>query len=371
MSFKELLNAYIAKKIPESQKKYVEEEIEKFQVISDYLEDQQLKIKPEDMINKESLDELYAIKKSMKRRTRRTVFMSACLVISILIFINFTAIPLMDHLFYNPFKRTMSSQGSDFELCMEVYHELHFAEPNGIGITTDRTGIGEYDITIMGYNYMQNEYQYQIAKLKRGEFSFPINYWDNFLGFYSDGGIDFELQKNYLSQLPSYVTIQAKVSFNQDLSMEDLAALSSKYKDSGIWFSWAGIRIAEDRNDWPPMAMGFDMVGDGNVYSDVNEKYPNYEVDEYITNQNNQTSSELYETHVKSLLKIMIDNKKFLKLQESGFDLHNYYKSSLDFLEQNGVNTIGIIVNGDPKSVLGLCEEEFIGNVQINSVQFK
>lgn len=59
----------------------------------------------------------------------------------------------------------MSSYGSDFRILMKVSHELHFSEPNGIGVTIDHTGIGEYQLTIMGYNTLENEYQYQIAKL--------------------------------------------------------------------------------------------------------------------------------------------------------------------------------------------------------------
>ena len=83
-----------------------------------------------------------------------------------------------------------------------------------------------------------------------------------------------------------------------------------------------------------------------------------------------QPSSQLYESHFKSLLDFQLDNLDFLELLDDTFDYKKYYQSVLDYVDENGVKTYGVVVTGSPEEILKFCEEENVCKIYINNVDF-
>jgi len=69
-------------------------------------------------------------------------------------------------------------------------------------------------------------------------------------------------------------------------------------------------------------------------------------------------------------LKYMIDRNEATKVLESDFSNRKleYYKSALDYAEEHGVKTFGVLIYANAEDIIELVENEPIKLVEINQV---
>ena len=168
MSFKDLYEKYINNQASEEEKKIVEEEIEKNEIISEHLcnkidddlfnvnnsmdsnnldENQQIKSSNYTNKNNEENVLLKNINRKIRNKFLKTILASVVIVISILVGSKYIVSPMMDSKYYNP-SAPIGDFTTQFLTDISVFTELHFP-----GIITSYTddeslGYGKYNVKI-------------------------------------------------------------------------------------------------------------------------------------------------------------------------------------------------------------------------------
>ncbi|MCT8136841.1 anti sigma factor C-terminal domain-containing protein [Anaerobacillus sp. CMMVII] len=157
-----------------------------------------------------------------------------------------------------------------------------------------------------------------------------------------------------LKSLPTFSYIKAYISFDRDLSMGEIAELVNKTGDSGLYIAWVGIRNSEKDIQRLPL-IGFEPTGTGPVFNKINEEYPHYEISEYMS-ASNTVNENLYENHFRDLIQFQLDHLDFFNMIDQRH-FNEYYQSVKDYINQNGIYSYGIVVQGYPESILHLTNQ--------------
>lgn len=382
MNFKDVFERYKNNQASSDEIQTVEEEIEKNRLISAYLEEEtELHFQDSVNIPMDDMSEIKNIKKSIKKRNRHIILASVSIVICLALIINLIALPLLNKCFYDPTVGKYSEYASDFAVSMSAFTELHF--PNYVfnHTQTEKKGLGNYEITLIRQDKLYSRLESMQANLNRNNLTLPYDFWKfPSINIFCYAHYPFENPspqelidtKNYLTQLPNYLQVRVNISFNRDLTMGELAALNNKYDtgNSNLYLSWAGIRNAEnDTQRLPPI--GFQITGSGPYYENINQYYKDFEIGEYLSSNNDQATGALYESHFKTLLNYQIDHADFLKVLDPESGLPEYYKSVLDYVNQNGIKAYGVTVTGSPSAILEFCKEPYVCRIVIDDTAFK
>lgn len=389
MSFKYIFEKYKNGTATEEEIKIIEEEIEKNELINDYLSEN-IFGEIDNISDDIGLDEMETkvIKKAVNKKFRKVVGLSVVSVLLIILLINFLILPSYNSFFYNPSGKITNQQNQDeLFIDMSTFTELHLP-----GYTTDNTnveglGLGKYDITINQNNLFTGENVVFNGKVVRNElitqnnnlYKFPaINiFYDvdnkNVLNINKDGSSTYGQNKeereyliNNVKELPKGSVISSYISFKKDLSLDELKSLEKKYNFTS---NWIAIRTT-DSNTYTKI--GFDPTGTGVIIENgtlSEEDYPCFELgnEEY----DNGYSTEILETHFKSLLKYMSSREDFLN---AFFNVNNIsstiYSEALNYIESNGINTYGILLYTDVDTFLNLIQDENVYTIFIDNAKF-
>ncbi|GAA0720610.1 hypothetical protein GCM10008905_09990 [Clostridium malenominatum] len=389
MKYRELLERYKKGLVSEEERQMIEEDIEKYEAIEEHLSE----IMDMDLINltisKESEqhnEETIKIKKSVNSRLRKVILTSVAIMITLLIGIFFVISPLVDSYFYDPAKVSVGEINSDINFDLYALTELNMP---GYSLTSDvyveRQGFGDYDIGFFLTNLFTQEKNYITTKIKRGE---KIK---NYTEIIEDTGVNFMYVKypignsnqinekkqrvmNHVMQLNPVSYVSANLTFEKDLTMDELRQLEIKYPN--IDFIWAGIRTAP-HNDMPKDLIGINLIRSNKIIireEIVEEKYPAFHIFEWLVNPTGYESSEMsleakaYELHYKSLLQYKIDRKEATKVLDLNPRRLEHYKSALDYTKDNGIKTFGVLVYANAKDLIELVENESIKSLELNQV---
>lgn len=388
MNYKELIKRYKEGLVSEEEKLIIDQEIEKYEAIEEYISDK-IDMELDDLTlflrNDKHKEETENLSKSVSRRLRRVVITSVAIVIALVIGIFFIVSPVVDNFYYNPAKVSVGTKNSDVNFDLYAFSELNIP---GYSVSSyvniEKSGFGEYDISFFRSNLFTQEFDYVTAKIKRG---IKIN---DHTGIIRHKGYDFtsvrypsgmsqehmSRQKsrvmNHIMQLNPVSYVSANLTFEKDLTMEELHVLELKYPE--IEFIWAGIRTPHNttRND----LIGIHLIRSNSlVLTDklVAEKYPAMHILEWLVNPVGYDSSETsleakaYELHYKSLLQYMIDRKEATEVIDYS-DKLPYYKSALEYAEENGVKTYGVLIYSNAEDLVELAENESIKTLELNEV---
>jgi hypothetical protein len=164
----------------------------------------------------------------------------------------------------------------------------------------------------------------------------------------------------------SYVILQ------EDITTKDFDELRKKYNDK-VTFRWAAVRTAPygTPNEY---LSGFNPnLNDGSVTGESmkNDKYPYLQLVDYMrdgidSGTFNGSFDEAYTKHFISLLRYANDRKKAVTALDNNEIKSNYYKSSLNYVESNGVNIYGLLINGEAEELL-----QFLANEKIKTIEIK
>lgn len=361
MKFKDAFEHVKAGNATDEEAAFVEEELEKNQLISEYLApDCDGSIETEERSN----EELKTVKKLLRKCSPNIIVAAVSIVIVLVLAVNFIVIPILNQYYYNPMTKTESNEFTyDINLFMAAYTELHHAGYRYENSIIENVGIGKYAMTFLRYNLFQNEEEYLTASLDKNKLTMPFSFLASALplNIFARASspvydMDRELQEHYstaLKELPNYIDVITAVSFSKDLTMDELITME---KNSAVNFMWAGIRNApEDRQRYP--LCGMDVSGAGIIYERINEHYPAFEL--ALCSDNGNHSASDYETHFKSLLQYIIDHPDFLDVSTS-HKVTSYDQSVLDYVTDHGVKSYGVLAIGTPSDILDLMDNGFV-----------
>lgn len=385
MKFRELFERYINKKASPQEIEIVENEIEKNEIINDYLADS---IDKSFLKDNASCDEnsfsashmysddsnaeiLESIQRAINKKLRRVALYSVIAVFALLLTLRFAVSPLVNQIYYNP-SQSLSEFSDNFFVDIAVFTELHFPGVITSTNTSEPLGFGSYNFrirqsnTFKGYDeiyegkvergkikYMQQDfYQYPVMNI----FRYGVYPFQNF----RQNGDETDVKE--LASMPDSAYAKVYVSFKEDLTIADISTLINEYKD--LYFSWVAVRNSPKDIQRLPQ-FGFEPTGHGIIMSKgtVDDlKYPYFELD-YASRP---FSEDVMETHFKSRIRYIRDSKDFLKLI---YPESETYKNVLDYVEENGVKSYGVVVQGRTNEILKLRNHPDVDSIVVEDIK--
>lgn len=317
--------------------------------------------------------EIKKIQKTIRRRNWKIISTSVVLAAVLLAVSAFGIIPWAESLYWNP-DETTYRDGTDLEITLQAYMELFTpGYYNVTGITYHRTGFASYDLEIPLKPVAHGERFSVGGTLERNTlnldeaFRFPEG--KDYCGFSSfrlpvtpESPSFEEAQREKLSMLPEYIRVEAALTFTEDLSMEELVKFWSKMtfesepQDPYANITWVAVRSMEPSTEWTPFC-GMSLWGNCRSYNLVDLDYRCFSGPANL-------DQESLEHHFKSLLRYSADQL------EKGKGIAPYgneelYTEILDYVEENGVKTYGVVVIGTPQMLLELMDNEQVYGINL------
>jgi hypothetical protein len=385
MNFKELLDRYNNGSASEEEKKLIEEELNKYEVLTEYLsEGYNIDFEKQDLSEKPN-NETLSIKRSVNKKLRKVIVLSVSIVFLILFAINFIVSPIVSSLYYNPSQKTIAKNHHDLYFDLRVLTELNMP---GYAISTagaESLGFGEYNIYFERLDLFKRLNKDIEVKVKRymriGSLDdfFPVNsvkFLDIRQPDLNNNIIEMQNEEiiNHIKKLNPVSFISSYVIFKEDITLKEFDELRKKYNDK-INLKWAGVRT-EDKGTPPNYLSGFNpSFNDGSVSGESADKnkYPYLQLVDYMRDKIDSgtfdgSMVEAYAKHFMSLLKYVNDREKAVKALDYNKPKVDYYKNALSYVENNGINIYGVLVYGEAKELLEFISNEKIKTVDINNV---
>lgn len=308
--------------------------------------------------------ELKAMRRNLRRRNWKIILTSILLVMAILFASVRYGIPALESRYWDPTVCTYLEDVTDLELTMATYTEL-FGHGRHFGaVDIQKQGFATYSLDTIFVEWKNlhslTNLFFRNGTLERDEVILPTNFWlDTERGFIirslSSENVDFVQGRNaqteaVLKTLPEYIQILAGVTFSEDQTMDQLCELI-RTDLSTTRFLWAVLR-----ND--PEAEYFSRCGvhltsyQYERYSPSfwrNSDYPHLFFD---TGRN----GSYLEEHVTSMLRFSADQFR----AGTGFspsEDDTYYQKTLNYMEENGIQSYGAYVIATPSALLDMLED--------------
>lgn len=370
MAFRELLEKYRDGTATPEEREQAERELEKFDALAEYMLGQDM---PQAADAEPPKGELQKIRRNIKRRNVLLVCIAAAVACGVVAAASALEPALSKLLWYDPAE--VYSPGSEeystqkLDSHIAVMTELIMPGVRMENAAIEPQGWGKYALSIGKYDLSSGEQGVVSGSIARGRVSFADEFYNtcslNAFSRSAPGlsakpepmGVvkDRETAKNALAGLPDYIWLEGYVSLGRDWSMAELAAFHEKMEQAleRSYMGWVGVRCAPEDTQKRPLA-GFQADTSGWILSEVEERYPYYEIVEH----RDEPLAEVWAAHFNALLQYAADNADFYGRAEP-----NGHKSFLDtegiqkYVEQNGVNTYGFVYYGTPQDFLQILAE--------------
>ena len=350
MKFKEAFEHYQAGTATAEEADYVEEELEKTQLIEAYMDeawDNDIPQSPPD----------YQKVRKKLRRSRLIIILIPILVIALVA----ALLPYSNVFFYDPSKQTYETFASDLDLYLTAYTELFHPGYVYYHTLVNRTGIGNYQLDLIRWGKNTGKQEYCSATVEKGNATLSHDFLSSTLSMniiarasYPVYDMDPEHKaqiRQRLEQLPDYIEVTAALSFPEDHTM---AWMSDFQEQLDGFVTWAGIcNASEDQQRYP--LCGLTIHTSGVVHERINESYPAFETADL------EKTPEMWEQHFESLLQYMVDHPEITDVM--GLERVSYYEDVLAYIQQAGVMTYGCVVTTTAQELLRLLDENFVTQV--------
>lgn len=389
MIFKDLLDKYNNGIASEEEIKIIEEELDKYEAIEEYLSESYNIGLEKDSLNVTTNNETTTVKRSVNKKLRNVILASVSIVFLILFAIYFIISPFVSSFYYNPSQKTVGvgkyKYKQDLYYDLKVMTELNLPGYVISNASSEKLGFGKYSIYYERENLFNRDRKDINAKIEKNMKTFNLQYpyvldFPMFMDIRkpdsSNDTIEFTNKEviNYIKQLNPVTYISAYVLFNEDLSSVEFNELGRNHMK--VSFKWLGVRT-ESVGKSVDYLSGFNPnLGDGYVSGIGADKniYPYLQLGDYFADRNISPSGskkvgEAYTKHFISLLKYVNDrNYAVLALENNRLQM-DYYKNALNYVEKNGINIYGALVYGEAKDLLEFISSQKIEKtIQINNV---
>lgn len=409
MKFRELLNLYKKDQLPEKEKPIVEEEIDKFEALSDYVYSE---VKNEDLSldsdlksnNKDTLSEGDAstseartststeedFTRNIQRQIRKAFMkMGVIVLIAILIILLFVQLvlpPIVSSFYYNPAKIVNLHVDEDpdyniskMALDFRVFSDLTMPMENRTAVLATPKGYGKYDLSFTwtwqsSYDKEKPSVSGQLVRdnltLSIPDFIKPsysrFTYTDNVSTHeeLEDGTTIVIPQEQELAEEMKYFVeedlkaidddkmLKVAISFKEPISFNQAKKIEDKYDLAQTWYAVATSDKGEEGSS--NCDFGFALAHGGYFPIEENAKYP------HLFNDID-TNADAVNQHFISMLKYMSEQKDFFSmLEKSGFSLSHIglYEDAYKYVKKNGVNIYGCAAFVDKKTILKMIEND-------------
>lgn len=395
--FKSLTQKYKDGSATEAERNYIATELEKNKLINDLLADElenDLFLDTEHFNNKSTdylenaLKESAQIKKTINRKFRRIIGISVIIVLSLIFTFNTFVSPIMKSMYYNPKAITQATYFDDFHYDLHTYTELNSPGYCSYRTTVEDLRFAKYNLNITQKNLFTGTLENTRIQLIKNK---PIGIFDSFwirdfLTFNSFNIHEHATFNKHLfdksiasvKKMPQTSYISAFIGFKEPISLEDYFNLSIKYNDQ-VDFKWLAVQTSDSMKN-PPHEIGFNPnFNDGPVAGDSpsQELYPFLQLVDMMDSKDEQNPPLSwddyfiygYETHFKSLLKYMIDREEFIHIFNFNPNTLDFYKSSLDYIENNGISIYGMLIYSDAQTLTEFITNEELLSFEIDNVK--
>lgn len=384
--FKDIFDKYINNQANEKEIDYVENEIDKIEIINDYLAN---KIEDEIIINdynqgfdydksssviEESDNTVKEIKKAINKKLVQVGVISALSVACFLLCLRFIVSPIMNKIYYNPLEK-VDGYSSRMDIDLEIFSELHFPGVSNVQVSYESLGFGKYDINIRQQDYIDVDNVGYSAVLNKNQFQadngfykyLPINVFTRGTSPFYQYPVDTDTDDmEKLKSLPDYIGAKVMVSFKEDLDVKEILDTLDGFDLDNNWIGVRSFPLDEQR---APLT-GFVPNGTGLVFDEQyfdSEKYPYFDLG-WVDFGKEKITPEILETHFESMLRYMADNKDFAKTDVLFKGCNSFYKEALEYIGENGIKSYGVVVSGKPSEILKLRQHPMIEQIYVEDV---
>lgn len=351
MTFKEAFEHYKNGTATEEETALVETELEKSQLIAEYLDEDW-----DSMSSPAQVADYTRVRKKL-RRNQLLLILIPVLIITLVA----AMLPFGNTFYYDPTKETLDDYASDLDLYLTAFTELFHPGYVYSHTLVNRTGIGVYQLELVRWSKNTGKQEFSSALIDKGNATLPRDFLHstisvNIIARASYPIYDMEPEqkaqvRQRLEQLPDYVEVTAALSFPEDRSMAELMAFQEQLDGHVLW---AGIRNApEDEQRYP--LTGFAPSNSGLIHELVNETYPAFEP--AVLEQ----TPEMWAQHFESLLQYIVDHPEITDVM--GLERVSYYEKVLAYTKQAGVMTYGCVVTTSAQELLRLLDEGIVTQV--------
>ena len=298
--------------------------------------------------------ELRRIRKTIRRRNRKIICISVLLAAVLLVVTVFGILPWAESLYWNPDEVTYRD-GTDLEITLQAYTELFAPGYQIVWVDDQRTGFAEYELQIRMKSTARDEVFPARGTLNRNKlwlddmFTFQEGK-NHALGRDANGKrltpSETEALRKQLSELPDFIRLEATVDFPEDLSMEELLRFHADCAMDPV--------LNDMKITWVAVDSG--VSGCGMSFYGA-RSYPLVDLEYRCFSEAANLNQESLEHHFKSLLRYSADQvEKGRGIAPYGHE--SVYTEILDYVEENGVKTYGVVVTASPQALLKLMDSD-------------
>lgn len=382
--YEDRFKKYLSGNLMAKESAEIEEDIEKFRILMSHLDqamDQELYEKEDenesavkDGDSKKEEEFGRKISRAIGRKLRNymvaAVAAAVCLVPALIAGLS----PLLDRIFYNPNQEVeITDKETDsvvvtnpFCVNMDVYMELFCGDKGFAEISLWPEGYGRYTIDVQ--TQIDGENTSHMLELVRNHLyrrdlnwncsDFPINAFTYKNGEQSCSLKSAEAKKKLLD-IPESMKIRTAVSFDKVKNMEELVEFMERHDTYYLYCPVA----AEGYRYWgfSPDKRGYKLTE-----SYDQEKYPYLDISQ---ESEDLVLAEVYEKHVESMIRYLLDQEDFLKIFEGSVPggkniLNTYeYKAVLEYIQEHGVKSYGAVVYATKQELLHMLEDPDVDGV--------
>lgn len=401
MSFREIFEKYINGTASEEEISLVLEEIEKNELISNYVAEELSFSFPEE---EESTEEnTKKIRKAVNRKIFRVALTILGAIVAFLLVCFLVLSPLVSSFYCDPTEVVLKKDDTPFypfATAASVYSELNMPGAEIALYAQDPTnlkkkGFGVYDVSydlIDRFNY--NRSATISATLSRGKFvnrSSDSFYYFGILSQFSDSkdsygkliqdSFDLANKKEELQALPRTAQVKAYITYRDLLNMEQQNKIWLENPE--VRFHWIAVKCDQFENHIDNIRFGFnpepygnnsEFFSDHSINLDMMEQYPDLNFIFTPYNQQDKegffTRQQAFANHFQSLLQFSIDYPDFTVAMHNGAeDMIQRYKQALSYVKENGIQTYGCLVSGSVEDILTLLDNDMIGAISLEDIR--
>lgn len=386
-SYKELFTKYKEGAATVEERQQVEEELERFEALSQYLEDEFRDTDVEEETDEPVKKEALAVEKLVKKRLREVMLKGALLSLLLLGLIFYGLSPLVSTFFYNPMNESLSSVEKDVSIDLAVLSELTMPEYSTSSVYVEEEGFGRYQMRYSITDLFQETSLLTEKKVVRGSVVETLNSLDDREPLFitpleimreeKESREQREDIHELLSGLASTNYGSVSVLFKNSLSMEELRGFQTKYEN--IRLQWVAVENGQGVQT-SSLITGFSPLGSrrsAHLFADESllKEYPGLHLLEWLVQpgERNQDGASLeaegYEKHYEALLYYALDRKSEISVLSERLKETEVLEESAAYVEEHGVHTYGVLLDGTVEDLLVLLKDETVEWMEIKEMK--
>ncbi|RGU95866.1 hypothetical protein DWW31_02510 [Clostridium sp. AF15-17LB] len=393
MNYEERFRKYVKGEIGEEEKARIEEDLNKTRVLLEYLDssmDETLYAEEEGPAGEENngrAEKGWAynemgrrISRAVNRKLRHYAVLTGAVVLLLVFLAIYALSPVMDAIYYNPSSPRESQPPLD--LNMAVYMELVCGDKGFASVNVRPEGYGRHSLDVqtqingrISHHYLElnknhlywTDMSWNQPDLPGNAFTYSVEDRETF------AGTTAEEAAVKLRGLSESMVVRAALSFKETKDTEQLAAFMKKYSGEYLYVPF---ETYEGQRGTMSGYMGYRPDAAGYVRTDSydQQRYPYLDLAQY--EEEGEIDADVLTQHVTSMLAYMKDNEAFGQIfasvvpGENVFD-RQQYEGALDYVQKNGVNGYGVVVNAGRDELLQMLSDPDVDGIYLIDAQLK